>query len=279
MKYFLFFISFYITIQAQSLQFVSFIGDFSDASSISINPAGYIFIADKNTNEIYKLDTLGNVLKSIGGYGWSEYSFDQPTDIFATTLNVYICDRNNHRIQIYDKDLNFLSGFSSNGSDNQNITFEFPTCSAVSNQGDLYLLDSDNSRILKYNLRGEFLLEIGSYDAGDFMLSNPISFSISSDNNLYLIDGNQMIIFDQYGMGLDKIDLGFEPNNINITFSKIVISNHDTIKFGDLNSPIFVLNDLFGYPELENKIIDANIFKNKLYVLQPGRITVYNISK
>ncbi len=59
-------------------------------------------------NEIVKLDTLNNALKSIGGYGWSNSTFDEPVDIYATDLRVYVTDKNNNRVQVFDKDLNFL---------------------------------------------------------------------------------------------------------------------------------------------------------------------------
>jgi len=82
-------------------------GKFSNAVSFSINPVGSIYITDADKNEIIKLDTLGNELNRIGGYGWNPAAFDFPADIFAQTLKVYVADKNNNRIQVFDKDLNF----------------------------------------------------------------------------------------------------------------------------------------------------------------------------
>ncbi len=148
----------------QKIQQVAEIGDFYQASSFSINAAGFIYVTDAGANEIIKLDTLGNELISIGGYGWSESAFDEPVDIFATTLNLYVADKNNHRIQFFDKDLNYLSEFGTNDIDNPDYAFAYPTSCATSNQGDFYILDSDNLRVLKYDLNGNFLIEIGNHD-------------------------------------------------------------------------------------------------------------------
>ena len=261
-----------IQLFAQKIVLEKNIGNFSEASSISINPAGLIFVADVNQNEIIKLDTLGNLIKSIGGYGWDEYSFDEPSDVFANTLNIYVSDKNNNRIQIYDKDLNFLTEFNTTEYEDENYSFAYPVCAAVSNQGDIYILDSDNQRILKYDLRGELLQEIGSYEAGDFMLAEPSCFAISPDNRLFVADGDLLVIFDQFGMGLNKIDLGFEPKNLNITFNKLVVSGDSRILFLDFNVSSYLLDELVSEDELGSGFVDALMYRGKLFILQKEEI-------
>jgi len=277
--YLLFFISAIYT-PAQNLNYIGSFGKFSNANSFSINPAGIIFAADNEKNEIYKIDTLGITLKSIGGYGWGESAFDDPADIFATTLNIYVTDRNNHRVQIFDKDLNYLSQFKTNESENENLQFAYPSCASVSNQGDLYILDSDNTRILKYGLSGNFLQQIGGNDAGEYSLSNPINFAISDDGKLFVIDNDKIFVFDQYGTGLAKIEMGIEAYNLSIGRNKILLNSVDQIKIIDFNNPqngfkIFDSAQL----QIDSPIKEAIIFNYKLYVLTGSTIHVYNFSK
>ena len=276
--FFLFFLT--IVIKGQNLNYTGNIGKFSSASSFSINQAGFVFVADNEKNEIYKFDTLGTQLKFIGGYGWNESAFDNPSDIFSTTLNVYVTDKNNHRIQIFDKDLNYLSQFKTDKSENADLQFAYPECCAVSNQGDLYILDSDNSRILKYGLSGNFLLEIGGNNAGDYSLSNPMSFVISGDGKIFVIDSEWIFVFDQYGTGLLKFEMGIEAFNLSISKNKILLNSSDHIKIIDLKN-------LQG----QNKIIDSSqlqidtpikkaiLYNNKLYVLTETAIRVYGFVK
>lgn len=145
------------------------IGNFSKAESFSLAQNQFIYVTDSETNEVYKLDLSGNILKFIGGYGWSESAFDSPVDIFASTLNVYVTDKNNDRVQFFDKDLNYISQFGSDRIDNYQYEFRYPTSAVISPLGDLFILDSDNSRILKFDLNGNFSLEVGNYDAGNFL--------------------------------------------------------------------------------------------------------------
>ncbi len=264
---------------AQGTLLQSEIGDFSNAFAFSINPQGFIYISDISTNEIYKLDTLGNTKKFIGGYGWDASSFSDPVDIFATTLNIFVADKNNNRIQIFDKDLNFLSEFNTRESDNPVNSFAYPTCIANSTMGDMFILDSDNSRILKYNLSGDFLQEIGSYDAGDFALSHPKKFAVSQNGNIYTIDGNTIFVFDQYGNGLNKFNLPIDPSNVNITFNFMCLSGENSVQIFNLSKPSLPpvtidLSDQIG----EAEIREAIFVNHKLYILLPEVIQIYKIN-
>lgn len=264
---------------SQEITLPSKVGNFTNASSISINPTGYLFVSDVSSNEVYKLDTLGNELKSIGGYGWDEYSFDEPIDVFATTLNVYVCDKNNDRVQIFDKDLNFLTNFNTNNIDNPDLAFAYPICSGISSQGDIYVLDSDNQRILKYNLSGELLHEIGSYEAGAFMLSNPTQFIVTPNNNLFVLDGKQIFVFDQFGMGIQKINLDFEPLSINIIFTDLVITSNSAIYYHNFSNPQFSLKKIYTAKNSDDHILDAVKFNQKLYILFEDHIEIYQITR
>jgi hypothetical protein len=277
----LFFISCFFTVRnhyAQTLLFSNQIGTFTSAKSFSINSAGFIFISDSTLNEIIKLDTLGNIVKTIGGYGWNDYSFDNPTDVFATTLNVYISDKNNNRIQIFDKDLNFISQFSTQNSTDSRFIFAYPTCSAHTNQGDLFILDSDNKRILKFNSRNEFQTEIGGFDAGEYSLSNPLNFTISSSGKLLVVDPPSIIMYDQFGNGLRKIKLPLSPTNINSVFQIISVNNKNQVSlFTSSELETGNINPVVLSPGNEEEILDSFVFNKKLYILTKNSISIYKI--
>ncbi|MDQ7815620.1 MAG: NHL repeat-containing protein [Melioribacteraceae bacterium] len=262
-------------LKAQNLIPYGEIGSFQSASSLSINQAGFIFIADAGTNEIIKLDTLGNILKVIGGYGWSASAFDYPTDIFANTLNVYVADRNNDRIQIFDKDLNYLSEISSKKYSDQKFQFRYPMSISVNSQGDLFILDSDNTRILKYNFRGDFLTEIGGYESSSYVLTNPKGFAINNSNQIFVIDSQDLIVYDQFGNYAAKRKLESNFKNINSFLNIITLSgdkNVDAI-IGSVKN-LFQETKSFN-TEVEEKIIDSVIFNNRMYLLTEKTIFLY----
>lgn len=266
------------TLYSQNLVFQTEIGKFSSAKSFSFSPTANIFVSDTTTNELIKLDTLGTVLKTIGGFGWQESGFDNPSDVFTTQLNVYVSDKNNNRIQFFDKDLNFLSQLSNQSVTDSRYEFSYPTCSAVSNQGDLFILDSDNKRILKFNLRGEFQTTIGGFDAGSFALSNPINFCITNSAQLFVVDPPLIVEFDQFGNGIRKFELPFIPTNINSLLQTVSINDRKMIALLS-NSELEQgkINPIVLKPILDDDIMDTCVFKNKLFVLTKSTIIIYQI--
>lgn len=263
-------------IVAQTFLYQNQIGLFNSAYAFSINPSGYIYVTDAAENEIIKLDTLGNTLKTFGGYGFDNNSFDFPKDVTATTLNVYVADKFNDRIQIFDKDLNYISSLSANSIDNDSYKFRYPTGTAVSNQGDIFLIDSDNSRILKFTSTGKFLAEIGSREFGDFALQNPRAFTIT-DNKILVIDNNFLLIYDLFGNNISKIKFHEELININSTFSGITICTQKMIYFSlSMNNSQITEFKNFD-PKIDDIISDCFIFNQKLFLLTPKTILIYKI--
>lgn len=284
---------FFTSAYPQEYEFTGELGNFQGASSFSINPIGYFYVADAVTNEIHKLDLQGKEVKYIGGYGWDQSAFDDPVDVFSTTLNVYVSDRNNHRIQIFDKDLNFIAAVQARGDQSQNtnnsntntdsdgnITFGYPTCSAVSAQGDMYILDSENKRILKFNISGEYSLQFGNYRSGEYALNDPKKFAISQDNRIYALDDSGIVIFDQFGTGLAKVPTEISFRSINITFNNLVLTSGEKIFTADLNENEVQFKEahLTGF-EPGSEIIGGLIFKGYLYVLTQKQIAVFKIKK
>lgn len=270
--------AFPIILFSQSLIYLNDLGNFQNASSFSMDLSGNIFVSDISLNTITKFDSTGKILFNIGGFGWEESTFDEPADIVTNTLSLYVADKNNNRIQRFDKDLNFLSEFS--GKENNNkIEFGYPTCIDISSIGDLYILDSDNYRILKFNLTGEYLLEIGGNDAGIYAVSNPKSFAIDKSSNLYVLDDETIKVFDQYGNGMFHFKPSFSADKVNF-FNKnlIFVKNDEIIIFNIPNRKIDFNFKIF--PEINNeKIVDVIEKGNRLFVLTQNRIIKYLIKR
>ena len=278
MKY-IFLIIFLFTqfFETNSLIFIKSIGLFQSASSFDIDLNGNFYVSDIEENNIVKLDSLGNEIVSIGGYGWSESSFDRPVSIITNTLSVYVADENNDRVQRFDKDLNFLSLYSGS-SENSAVEFAYPISVEISNIGDLYILESDNNRILKFNLTGEFLTELGGNDAGSFALSNPIDFSIDRRNDVYVLDESSIKVFDQFGNGKIKFDLNFVPQKIELYNNEVILIEENRISFYNPSKQRITKEFKELFDANEQKIIDAIRINDFLYVLTSKKIAKFKLN-
>lgn len=261
---------------AQNFMYVSTLGNFNKASSFYISADGLIYVTDAGKDELYMIDTLGNVLKTFGGYGWNENSLDDPRDVFADPLTVYVADKNNHRVKRFDKNLNFISSLYTRDSDDFNKSFGYPLSCATSNQGDLYVLDSENKRVIDFDIYGNYKQNFGGFDAGNFMLNNPTQLAIASNNNIYVIDSDKIVVYDQFGNGVQKINCGFELRSIRILFNNLVVTSDDKILFANLNLPDVKLSEI-KLLEMENplNIVSAIYFNNKLFILSTNSVHLF----
>lgn len=257
-------------------QFLFEFGEFSNASSFTISSGGIIYVTDLNRNEISSFDTLGNKLKDVGGFGWQSGLFDQPVDIFANPLVVYVADKNNHRIQQFDRNLNFISSLSSRSEDFDG-NFGFPLSLAVSNQGDLFILDGENKRVIKFDMFGNFLTSFGGIDGGNFKLKKPSSLSVDSKGLVFVSDDKTLNIFDSFGNGLNKVNFNHQIKSIRIIFNDYVIVTKNSIQKLIIENeslkiePVEILD--VKLPEIKS----ALIFNHKLYLLSFNKIKVLSI--
>jgi sugar lactone lactonase YvrE len=135
------------------------------------NPAGIAVFEDDNGNEfVYVADTgnhrivkfrhvsndpedgleyvteVGRINNGNCVSGSGNNEFNQPTGLVTDECgNVWVADRSNHRIAIFDKNLDFIDDFSDDVSD--------PTGVALGPDGDvLYVVDSADDQIVKFTL-------------------------------------------------------------------------------------------------------------------------------
>ncbi len=124
-------------------------GQFNQPSGIYVNKQGMIFVCDTFNHRIQKFDAEGNFLKE-----WSR-SFNGPRGISGDGSRVFVVDTGNHKVQVFDEEGNFIKEWGNYGKENGN--FREPEGCVVDPAGFLYVVDSDNTRIQKFNLDGKFM--------------------------------------------------------------------------------------------------------------------------
>ena len=265
------------TTYAQKFDYDTSFGKFINATSFYINSAGFIYVTDSYTDEIYALDTLGNLMLKVGGFGWRETAFDDPVDVYADALKLYIADKNNNRIQRLDKNMNFNFQIFTRYSDNEAERFGYPLSAVMSNQGDVYILDSENTRIVQFDLFGNFVRNFGGYDYGNFALENPKQLAVSNKNDIYVIDGSDILIFDQYGNSLSKVSGTDKFISIRIIFDWMTLTTNEKIYVVNLRSPELILKEvLIENLPTKSSIVSSLIYNNKLYVLTKKQLMIFN---
>ena len=92
--------------------------------------------------------------------------------------------------------------------------FNFPTHIAADRQGDLYVTDSMNSRIVRLDPEGRFKNQIGAQGDGPGHFSRPKGVAVDTFGHVYVMDAvfDNIQIFDREGQYLLALgELGSEP--------------------------------------------------------------------
>ncbi len=182
-------------------------GQFKNPSAIDVNDAGKVFVCDRGNNRIQVFDERGFFVKDIGGFGSQADQFDEPMDVWArNTLNIFVADYNNRRIQRFDRELNFISAFYSNEGNDDRFQFEEVLSVAHSSQGDLFILESGENKVIKFQ-RETAQTSFGYFDSGVGELIEPVQIDLTYDENILVSDlGNTCVnVYDYFGNFLKRL--------------------------------------------------------------------------
>ncbi len=154
---------------------------FNTPAGCSISASGEIYVADGYGNaKVHKFSPAGNHLGSWGepGSGPGQFSLVHSVAVDRED-RVYVADRLNGRIQVFDKDFNFITAW--NGIEQPNHIY-------LDQKEDLLYVAQRDHRVSIYSLSGEIVSwwgdEESSLDAGHF--SCPHGIAVDSHGDLYV---------------------------------------------------------------------------------------------
>ena len=118
-------------------------GTFNRPTDVAWGPDGTIYVADGyNNSRVVKISKDGVWQKTYGTYGEGDGNMKIPHGITVGGGHVYVADRNNSRIQVFDMDLNFQKYIKGIG---QPWTVQYTPKYLYSGAGDgkIYRMDHD----------------------------------------------------------------------------------------------------------------------------------------
>lgn len=178
----------------------SFSAEFTGGTAIDVDVYGTVYVLDGQAATLRQFPADGSRQRVIGGPGWGSNQFDHPSAVWARNgIDVFVADYGNHRIQRFDRTLSFVASFSTRDADNPDIRFGYPTGVALSRLGDLFILDSENDRVVKVNRFSAVERTFGGFDAGRGRLQRARALSVGPDDNVYVLDENRIAVFDAFG--------------------------------------------------------------------------------
>jgi peptidylamidoglycolate lyase len=154
---------------------------FGRPTDIAFLPDGSFFVSDGYVNtRVMKFDRDGKFLMQWGTKGTGPGQFNLVHCVAVNARGrVYVVDRSNSRIQVFDQNGVYLDEWPGIRS---------PTHIHITQDQHAWVSDSVNMRLMKYDLNGGLVTYFGvaGNDAG--ALNNPHHFSVDPEGNLYMAD-------------------------------------------------------------------------------------------
>ena len=188
-------------------------GNFRGPTDVAWDSDDNIYISDGYTNSrVAKFDKHGNWIKSWGSRGGGGQHANENPGQFSTPHNiaidrqnnVYVADRGNRRIQVFDRDGKFLRFIFLNAAYDKtrhpvlgNVPMNAPDetapwalCITNTPTQYLYTADSEPGRLYKLTLDGKILGMLGEsgHELGQF--NWPHGLACPSENEVYVADMN-----------------------------------------------------------------------------------------
>ncbi len=177
-------------------------GEFNNPQALALADDGTLFVVDSQNNRIQLFTSQGKFLRTIGGFGFAPDQFDFPTDIWVKSiLNIYVADYNNRRLQRYDRQMNYLAQLKSNPNWPEDFQFAEVLSCALNSQNDLFLLDAQENKVVKFNRQGQPERVFGTYESGAGELLQPIQLDIFRNRWILVSDiaRHAIVVFDFFG--------------------------------------------------------------------------------
>ena len=185
--------------------------------SLTLDREDNIIVGEDKCHSVRKYSPEGQLLASVGTRGSGQLQFKEPRDIaFNTTNNqVYVVDRFNHRIQVLNSNLTFLTVFGEEGEGEGQ--FNYPYGIACDSAGNVYVADYCNYRVQVFTAKGTFLRMFGQHGEGRGELRKPIGIALDpSSKHVYISeDSNRCIsVFTCGGQFVTSFGTSFSPRGL-----------------------------------------------------------------
>jgi DNA-binding beta-propeller fold protein YncE len=155
---------------------------FNEPTAISFLPDGGFYVSDGYKNSrVLKYNKDGIFQLKWGSKGTGDGQFDLVHDVVPDNKGrVFVADRLNERIQVFDQNGKFLTKWTGLGS---------PWGLAFAAKEDaLYMCDGKNNRIVKLNLDGQLLGVLSGFGKVQGRLDFPHHIAIDSEGSIYVAE-------------------------------------------------------------------------------------------
>ncbi|TMC60863.1 MAG: TIGR03663 family protein [Chloroflexi bacterium] len=262
-------------------------GQFVAPKGLSVAATGSLFVADTNNHRIQLFDASGKFVMAFGSQGNGPGQFQEPWDVATgPDGSIYVADTWNHRIQKFDARGNYVTAWGQfidvggQAAPDKPFAFYGPRAVAVDSEGNVWVVDTGNKRVVKFDANGRPLGAFGGAGTSAGQFAEPVGIAISPrTGDIYIADtwNHRVQRFDKNFQALAQFNVtGWDTTSV---LNKPYIAldsndnvyvtdpdNHRVFKYGNDGKLLAVLGkpgtDLSSFNEPTGIALDAadNLF-------------------
>src|SRR3972149_7176686 len=198
-------------------------GELIGPFGLAVDAEGSLYVVETSNHRVQKFNSEGKTLLLWGEYGKEEGQFNSPESIAIWSDTIYVTDTGNHRIQKFTSNGTFLAQWRGFGTQDLFSMLPFEWASSLSlspplltrrvashgigerefqdciglaanAQGEVYVVDAGQHRLLKFDKEGRFLTQWGRYGSGPGQFWTPLGVEVDREGAVYVADsGNHRI--------------------------------------------------------------------------------------
>lgn len=155
---------------------------FNQPTNVAFAPNGDFFVSDGYVNSrVIKFSRTGDYIMHWGRKGTGDGEFNLVHDVALDSAGrLYVADRTNQRVQIFDQNGKFLGKWTDLGAP-WGLYY-------VARENAIYMCDGLNDRILKLNTDGQVLGVLGSHGKAAGKLDFAHSIAVDSTGAIYVAE-------------------------------------------------------------------------------------------
>ena len=208
----------------------------SSPFGVGVDKDDNIYVSDIKNSSLLKFSKEGKLMKVVGRYGTQPGEFNCPDMIKIINDKLYVCDRDNHRVQILNTELEYVNSFGCHGDgDGQ---FSNPNGIAQDRAGNLYVSDTSNRRVQVFDCKGQFLSTFSKKGTASERLSYPRGICVSSDQLVHVCDRENKCVSVFKTSGEFVTSFGQFSNSKPLG---IVIDDNGFVYVSDFASKVYIL--------------------------------------
>jgi uncharacterized protein (TIGR03663 family) len=159
-------------------------------AGLTVDRDGNVYVADSLNHRVQKYGPDGRYLATLGG----PQQFREPWGVAVDRDGtIYVADTWNHRIQKFDRAFRLLAIWGSPvrqvGLPNpDSLELYGPRAIAIDGEGNLWVTDTGNNRVLKFSPDGQPLGSFGGPGNGPGQFQEPVGIAIAPNGDILVTD-------------------------------------------------------------------------------------------